>query len=177
MHPTLRIPILIAALLLPPCAAFADGGDIDFSCVARRVDQKVTKSGTTENAITIDTEDWQYVVTLTNNTFKDMTNIEVQYLIFSKREELGTVAGVRMGKQAGTAKIDDLKAHDKVEFKTDPVKLEKASLKPGNYYPNGGRVSGEASLSGLWIRIYQDGKLIAEMSRPPELASKEKWAE
>ncbi len=176
MLPTLRIPTLLAVLCLPPCIAFADG-DLDFSCVAKRIDQNTSKSGTSQNTIITDTEDWQYVVTLANNTFKDMANLEVRYVIFSKRQEIGTVAGVRVERQTGTAKIDNLKGHDKAKFDTVAVKLQKASLPVGSYYNNGGRTTGTANLAGLWIRIYQDGKLIAEMSRPPELATKEKWGE
>lgn len=173
----LRTFIAFVVLSLPPCIALAGDGDIDFSCVTRKVDQKTTQSGTDTKAIIIDTEDWQYVVTLANNTFNDMKDIEVRYIIFTKSEELGTVAGVRVGRQYGSAKIDVLKAHDKTEFNTDAVKLQKASLPPTSYYPNGARMHGEASLSGLWIRIYQNGNLIAEMSRPSDLASKEKWGQ
>lgn len=176
MNSTLRILILIAALCMPPCLAFADYSDLDISCVTKKLDQK-TITGTAENAVTVDTEDWVYAVTLQNNTFKDLTNIEVRYIIFYKIEALGTVAGTRVGRQAGVAKIDAVKAHDKVDFQTSAVKLEKQSLKPGMYYPNGGRTAGDAALSGLWIRIYQNGTMIAEMSRPPALASKEKWDE
>ena len=176
MKPTLGIPLLLAVLCLPPWACRA-GGDLDFSCVAKRVDQKTTKSGTSEDALTIDTEDWQYVVTLANTSFKDLANLEVRYIMFSKRQEIGTVAGTRVEKQAGSVKIDNIKGHDKVQFETITMKLQKATLAAGRYYANGGRTSGEASMSGLWIRIYQNGNLIAEMSRPPELATKEKWPE
>lgn len=175
MKPTLGIPLLLAVLCVPPCVCHAGDGDLDFSCVAKRIDQKTTKSGTSEEALTIDTEDWQYVVTLANNTFKDTGSLEVRYIMFAKRQEIGTVAGTRIEKQGGSVKIDNIKGHDKVQFDTIPMKLQKASLAAGRYYVNGGRTSGEAAMTGLWIRIYQNGNLIAEMSRPPDLATKEKW--
>ena len=178
MKPALGIPLLLAVLCLPPCACLAGNGDLDFSCIAKRVDEKTNQSGTSENAITIDTEDWKYVVTLTNNTFKDMGNLEVRYVVFSKLQELGHGGRVRVNKVTGSVKIDAASRDTtRCKFDTATVKLQKASLKPANYYNNGARTSGEASLAGLWIRIYQNGNLIAEMSRPPELATKEKWQE
>ena len=148
MKPALGILLLLSVLCLPPCACLAGDGDLDFSCIAKRVDEKTSKSGTTENAITIDTEDWKYVVTLTNNTFKDMGNLEVRYVVFSKLQELGTVAGVRVNKVTGSVKIDAIKGHDKVQFDTATVKLQKASLKPGNLLQQRGKDIGRSQPGG-----------------------------
>ena len=165
----------MAVAWLPPLLAHADSEALNFSCVAKRVDQKSTTNEKGE--IAIDTEDWVYIVTLQNTTFTDMANVEVKYIIFYKQEELGSTAGPRLGKQSGSAKIDSIKGNDQAEFSTAPVKLEKSSLQGGRYFPNGARPQAEASLTGLWIRVYQNGNLIAEMAKPTNLPSKEKWAE
>jgi hypothetical protein len=182
MKTSLRIFIVVAAILFLPLFVRADEGSLVFSCVGRRADQQTKESqGKTTNGGT-DTivqtkEDWQYVVTLENNdAFTALQNLEIQYIIFYKQEELGSLAGPRLGRQAGSAKIDIIKGNDKAEFHTVSVQLEKASLQ-GAYYLNGAKEDANANLVGLWIRIYQNGKLIAEMSRPSNLPSKEKWEE
>src|SRR5271155_395568 len=99
MKPALRIPAALALLCMQPCIAHAQNGDLDFSCVARKVDQKTTNTtpkpatdGSTGPSFTYTNEDWQYVVTLQNNdAFKDLANIEVKYIIFFKQEQLGSV--------------------------------------------------------------------------------------
>ncbi len=69
---------------MPPCIALAGNGDIDFSCVARKIDEKTTTSTPAKSndgtnggpSYTFTKEDWQYVVTLQNNdAFKDLTNL------------------------------------------------------------------------------------------------------
>jgi hypothetical protein len=182
MKSTLGIFIAMAVLSLLPCAAHADNPALDFSCVARRADQQTkeaqgkTTNGGTDTVVKVK-EDWQYVVTLENkDAFTPLQNLEIKYIIFFKQEQLGSLAAPRLGRQAGSTKIDSIKGNDKVEFHTVSVQLEKASLQ-GAYYLNGAKTDANANLAGLWIRIYQNGNLIAEMCRPPTLSSKEKWEE
>src|SRR5262249_22490384 len=148
--------------MLPP-AVFADNGNIAFTCVARRADQKSTDSK--KGDMTVTKEDWQYVVTLENTTFNDVANLEVNHISFFKHEELGSLAGARLGLRTGSTKVDSIKGHDKATFSTVNVKLTKASLAGGYYFKNGANAESNANLAGLWIRIYQNGNLIAEMSR------------
>ena len=175
MNPTLGILILMAVLCMPPCIARADNGDLEFSCVAKKVEQKATTAS--KGAVAVNTENWVYVVTLENKTFKDIANLEIKYLIFYKQEELGSTAGPRLGRQAGSVKVAVINGNDKAEFNTVAVQLQKATLEGFRYYANGASPEANASLYGLWIRIYQNENMIAEMSKPANLPGKEKWEE
>ena len=185
MKPTLGTFIAMVVLCLQPCVAHAQDAVLDFSCVARKVDQKTStttpkpsNNGGTGATFSYTNEDWQYVVTLKNkDAFKELTNLVVKYIIFFKQEQLGSLAGARLERQTGSARIDTIKGNDKVEFSTVAVKLQKASLGAGYSYDNGAKSDANANLAGLWIRVYQNGNLIAEMSRPSNLPSKEKWGE
>ncbi len=104
---------------------------------------------------------WSPFKTTTHSRTSQTWEIKIHH--FFKQEELGTVAGARLGRQTGSAKIDAIKGNDKASFDTVAVKIQKASLGGGYSYKNGGKTDAEGNLAGLWIRIYQNGNLIAEM--------------
>jgi len=76
------------------------------------------------------------------------------------------------------ASIDSL---GKTSFDTDSVALTKASLlgPPGGYtyFVNGAKPTAADTLTGLWVRVYQNGNLFAEYSYPSGLSSSETWKE
>jgi hypothetical protein len=45
------------------------------------------------------------------------------------------------------------------------------------YFLNGANPKAEDSLAGIWVRMYQNGKIVGEFTKPSNLASKEKWDE
>jgi hypothetical protein len=168
------ILFIIAVFFAFPCFAQTENPDLDFSCVARKFDQDVNR-GTGEGGVAVTKESWGYVVTLENKTFKDMEGLEVKYIIFFRQETLGSKAAARLGRKSGSNTIDSIKAHDKTTFDTENVELKQTRL-IGNYiFMNGAKPNAEGRLAGLWVRVYQQGKLLAELCRPPQLSSKEKW--
>lgn len=169
---------LAATLLLPTLLAAepTNNPNLDIACVTRKMDEK-TKDATEKSRTSTTKENWQYVVTLENKAFDDMKDLEVDYIIFFKQEELGSTGPAATKRQAGKTSIQVLKGHDKTEFRTDPVELVQAALSGGYYYKNGAKNTADANMAGIWIRVSQGGKVIAEYTRPSNLASKEKWDE
>ena len=63
-----------------------------------------------------------------------------------------------------------------VEFETDPIKLEKASLDPGWYYANGASSRAQDKVVGVWFKAFDStGKQIGEYTNPASVAQKQKW--
>jgi len=124
-------------------------------------------------------QEWAYTVTLENSTFKDMSNLDVRYMIFYKQEKLGEKGAPIKQHKYGTNTINTLAAGANTSFDTDSVTLTKAALlgPPGGfeYYANGARSKAEDSLTGIWVRVYQNGAVFAEYANPPSLTSREQW--
>lgn len=157
-------------------AARAGDGDLDVSCQPKKIEDKVTAQKSDEVS---KTQKWGYSITVENKTFKPLDDLEVKYIIFYRHEYLG-IKGPPQKKQAsGSYTIKEVASNDKVTFDTDPVELTKASLLGPvggySYFTNGAKPSAEDSLTGIWIRIYQNGNLFTEFAKPSDLTDREKW--
>jgi hypothetical protein len=144
--------------------------DVEIHCLPKKVDEATKTTGTTLGA----KEHWNYEVTIENRTFKDLTGIEVKYVLFYKPEKLGERTEEKMKRQNGNAPFAVLKPHEKKVFKTSAVELKKAQLVNDFYYPTGGRQAAQDTLGGLWVRVYQNGQQIGEYANPSTLM-REKW--
>ena len=110
--------------MIAVCAAnvaIAGNLDVDIHCVARRLDQSVKKAS--DGGANETKEHWVYNVTIENRTFKELTNLDLKYVIFFRQEQLGVKAAATPRQQSGSFSIDSLKPHEKKSFSTNPVEL------------------------------------------------------
>ena len=114
------------------------------------------------------------IVTIENKTFKDLSGLEMKYVIFFKHEKLGGRDAATPRRQSGSLTIDLLKPHEKKSVTTNSVELNNAHLAPNYYYSDGGRQKAQDTLGGLWVRVYQNGQQLAEYANPSTL-TKEHW--
>ncbi len=147
--------------------------DLEIHCVPKRLDQNVKKASDGGAAVT--KEHWGYDVTMENKTFKDLTNLEVKYAIFFSQERLGVKAAATAKRQTGMFTIPVLNPHEKKVFTTDSVELDKANLVGNWIYTSGAKPGATGMLSGLWVRVYQNGQLFAEYANPSTLMTQQKW--
>jgi hypothetical protein len=144
--------------LIAVCAAnvaIAGNLDVDIHCVARRVDQSVKKAS--DGGANETKEHWVYDVTIENRTFKELTNLDLKYVIFFKQEQLGVKAAATPRQQSGSFSIDSLKPHEKKSFSTNPVELNKSNLVGNWIYSSGAKPNAQDTLVGLAVRVYQGG--------------------
>jgi hypothetical protein len=151
----------------------AGNSDVEIHCVAKKLDEKVNQ-GSGEGSFAVTKEHWIYEVTIENKTFKDLANLEVKYVIFFNKEQVGVKAAPTPRRQAGTAQLDSLKSHEKRSFTTDPVELDKANLVGNYYYASGAKTGAHDTLTGLGVRVMQAGQQFAEYANPSTLL-REKW--
>ncbi len=167
---------ICAAMCLLAQVARAGDADADVSTEPKKIADKVT--GQQTDAVS-KTQKWGYSVTVENKTFKPLTNLEVKYMIFYKHEQLGIKAPPRKQHSSGSFTIPSVAANDKVSFDTTPVELTKAVLLGPvggySYFANGAKPSAQDSLTGIWVRIYQNGTLFKEFANPSDLIDKEQW--
>src|SRR5437867_2658983 len=81
---------LFAILLLATSAqSLPPSYHVDVRCEQKRFDVKRSGSESTESA----EEKWGYGITITNHSFKDVPDLQVEYLIFSRHERFGSKSG------------------------------------------------------------------------------------
>jgi len=147
--------------------ALAANFDLEIHCVPRRVDQTVKKAS--NGGINETKEHWVYDVTIENKTLKELTNLDVKYVIFFKQEQLGSKAAAAPRQQADSLIIESLKSHEKKLFSTNPIELNKSNLVGYWHYADGAKPNAQDILVGLGIRVYQSGQLFAEFANPSNL--------
>jgi hypothetical protein len=169
-------PFALIALLgaLSPVVQ-AGNADLIINSVSKKFEENVTVPNTGNGSISEKKEQWGYVVTIENKMFRPVAGLEAKYVVFYKQEEIGSKAAQRLQRKSGTVAIPEIAGGAKTTFRTNPVDLKKAVLNGNYYFANGAKSKAEDSLSGIWVRIYQNGALFAEYVRPSSLSSKEKW--
>ena len=78
-------------------------------------------------------------------------------------------------KEAGNHELGSWEKNKRVEFETKGVELTKTQLKGGWIYMDGSRPRTADTLAGLWIKVFEDDKLLAEYSNPPTLRREQKF--
>jgi hypothetical protein len=111
-----------------------------------------------------------------SSAFKEVTNVTVKYNIFYQVMELGSKGDPEIKLSAGSHTFPSLLTNKAVEFETDPIKLEKASLDPGWYYSNGASSRAQDKVVGVWFKAFDStGKKIGEYTNPASVSQKQKW--
>ena len=151
----------------------AGNSDVEIRVVPKK-EAAETDRGRGEGGRAVTKENWTYEVTIENKTFKDLTNIEIKYLIFFKQEKLGSKEAATPRRQNGSTTVDVLKPREKKVIKTNPVELKKSNLVGAYHYPDGARPNAQDSLGGVWVRVFLGGQQYAEYANPSTLM-REKW--
>jgi hypothetical protein len=181
VHPmkTQSAPLLCVAMFLLVHFARAGDSDLNITCVKKRFEatgSAASRPGSEEES---KTEQWGYKVSIENQAFKNLSNLEVKYAIFYKREQLGIKGPPRKQTQTGTYTIASIDSLASTSFDTTSVKLTKSTLVGPvggySYFANGAKPTANDSLAGLWVRVYQNGALFAEYAYPAGLTSTETW--
>ena len=147
--------------------AIAGNFDVEIHCFPKRIDQSVRTAS--DGGVNQTRERWFYDLTIENKTFKELTNVDLKYVIFFKQEQLGVKAAATPRQQSGSFSIDDLKPHEKKSFSANPVELNKSNLVGHWHYESGAKPNAQDTLVGLAMRVYQGGQQFAEFANPSTL--------
>ena len=147
--------------------AIAGNFDVEIHCSPKRIDQSVKKAS--DGGANETKERWVYDVTIENKTFKELTILDLKYVIFFTEERLGMKADPIKRQQNGSFNIDSLKSHEKKLFSTNPIQLNKSNLVGHWHYESGAKPNVQDTLVGLAVRVYQGGQQFAEFANPSTL--------
>lgn len=173
MRDRTRIFLVVALLALFAGFGRADVLDMEIHCVAKKMDATGNQTSRVGH-ITRAKERWAYDVTVENKTFKDLSGLEMKYVIFFNKEKLAARDAAASRRRSGSLTIGSLKPREKKSFTTDSIELDSARLASDFYYADGGRQKAQDTLGGLWVRVYQNGQQVGEYANPSTL-TKERW--
>lgn len=135
-----------------------------------------SKRTTGEGNMSIESKNIAYLVKITSSSFKELTNVTVKYNIFYEVVELGRTGEPAVQVSAGSHTIPSLVTNKSIEFETDPIKLEKASLDPGWSFGNGASARTRDKVLGVWFKAFDStGNQVGEYINPTTLTKKQKW--
>jgi hypothetical protein len=114
------------------------------------------------------TEKYVYEIKVQNRTFADVPPLDVHYLIFVERQKLGTrKESDTVDRITGSAKVEPLNRKTMVgTATTNEFVMMKHTIAGDFYYVNGGRQKVADNVLGIWVKVFNAGKLVAEYTNP-----------
>ncbi|CAN5241194.1 hypothetical protein BH20VER2_BH20VER2_15800 [soil metagenome] len=121
-------------------------------------------------------EKWGYAITIANQSFKDVPDVQVDYIIFYKTAIPGRVENATRDKRSsGTKPVGLLKNNTSFVCETDPIDLTTTQLNANRYYVTGAKAIAKDVITGVKVRVKSGDHVIGEFADPPGLKSSEKW--
>jgi len=119
-----------------------------------------------------------YDVKVTSKSFKELQNITIKYNIYYENAQFGSKAEPEVKMAKGSHALPSLLTNKPVEFTTESVKLEKASLDGNWYFSNGASGSARDKVVGLWFKAFDaEGNLVGEYANPSSVKTKRTFQE
>ena len=166
--------LLLAAIglaLIPATSLAFD--DVQITPSRTKLDSSKNRNKGNVNS---ESKDIAYTVKVNSSSFKELKDVTVKYKIFYQVVELGSKSEPEIKLSAGSHTIPSLLTNKPVEFETDAIKLEKASLDPGWYYANGASSRAQDKVVGLWFKAFDStGKQIGEYCNLNSATKNKKW--
>jgi len=168
-----KILTLAAAIIVFAGAQAAALDEIQFLPTRTKLDSDKNRAG---SDTTVETKEIAYTVKVTSRSFKELLDVTVKYNVFYEDSQLGSTAEPEIKCSAGSHVFPSLLTNKPVEFATETIKLDKASLDPGWYFASGASSKAKDKVVGLWFKAFDSsGKQIGEYANPTTVAKKRKW--
>ena len=135
---------------------------------------KVNEGNANNGVAAKNDETIHYELRLQNQTTGDLATLNVEYVIFVQRQKLGQkmTDPAHVDRIVGSQNVDVLNNREPKSVTTTDFTLHKATLGGGWTYTNGGRLRAEDSVLGVWVRVSQNGQMIAEYINPSSVKSR-----
>lgn len=121
----------------------------DVAYTKKKLSSTKEKSGPEE----FTSETWNYQIDLKNRQPVELTDMRVDYWLFTKADE-GKGKGTARVQTSGTTKLTSIKGAGTTSFETSPVVLNKTELKGNFIYIDGTRPRFADAMGGIVIRVF-----------------------
>jgi hypothetical protein len=137
------------------------------------------KSGWEDNGGGIMRKTWKqgYEIVLTNDSYLDLKNIRIEYLIFKFEDAMAAQkrSEGEVRRLVDTTKVPLLKSRSDTTASTKLFPMLETKLAPGYRWASGGKETSEDDMHGIWIKVYVGDVLATDVSKPENLSRTEKW--
>jgi hypothetical protein len=142
--------------------------------VAKRLGKERRESASYE----VTEESWNYELTIKNRSGFDVGFLDVRYRIFSSVPNTSDAGGLpKITTSDGLASIASLRNNGDIELKTDPVLLLESRLTTGAEPSDGSDVESKQELDGIWVKLFHNGKNIADLKAGTEIVNNAEWSD
>jgi len=166
------LSVLVLTLTIASSAR-AEMFDVNITTARKKLDEQKSSSGDTTSV----TKEVAYTITLESHSFKPMTGLQVKYMVFYQDQQPGNIGKPITAFNKGTATLAGLGVHETATVDTTSFKLTTTELAAGYYYVSGANGRSQDRVTGIWVRVYSEGKLVGEYANPPATAKKNTWKE
>lgn len=168
----MKIHVLLVVLVLGLTVSAARAqSDVDIHATAKMATPNQPLS---QGHRAIVKESWTYDITVENKRFQPLTGLEVRYIVFFTTAKLASKDAPLQQHESGSFSIEALRPHERKGFATTAIELDKSHLVGRRHFTNYGRMKSQDSLVGVWVRVYQRGRIVGEYANPSTLM-KEQW--
>jgi hypothetical protein len=156
-----------------PAPGKAEIPNIEVSADRKRLDVdrgKMVAEGDVHKA----SEKFQYVVKVEKRSFVDVPALDIKYVIFVERQKLGQPKeSDTIERITGDGKTEPLSATARFQsVNTNEFELWERSLVGDFYYTNGGRRKVLDNVKGVWVKVFHEGKMVAEYANPSTITKR-----
>lgn len=161
---------------LPPGSFDVQMSRGKFASETVETDVKLTSGAVVKNGRITTEEKWGFSFMLNNRSSAPLAGLRAEYILFATKDDVhkaGKNEGLRRARHR--AKIDDIPAFGRVDFRTETVSAFKMKYRGNIVSAATGDSKSRESLYGVWIKIFRGDELIYEAASPERLMQEEQW--
>jgi len=164
---------LLIGVIVLTASAQAQLQDVAITVTRKKLDEQKSR----QSMETVTTREYAYTVILSSHSFKSLPMVEVKYMIFYEDAQPGRKEKPDTLHVKGKETLANLENNRPVSFETQPVKLSNSALDGNAYWASGAKSQTRDAVTGMWIRVYSEGKLVGEYVNPSTTSKKNDWKE
>jgi hypothetical protein len=155
----------IAPTTTTPAPSATDPVKVEVTADRKRVETGAPVFARDASSIT---EKFVYEIKVQNRTFADVPALDLRYLIFVERQKLGErKESDTVDRITGSAKVEPLNRKTMVgTATTSEFVMMKHTIAGDFYFANGGRQKVADNVLGIWVKVFNGAKLVAEYTNP-----------
>lgn len=161
---------LLGALFSFPLLTFAE----DFQISVERKKTFIPEKG--KQGIELSNLRWRGEIKVENKMRTPSSEMVAKYIVFVDRQKLGQKAlGNNLEQVKGEATVPAINKMGAASVSTEEVMLHQARVSHGFYLATGGQAVTNDSITGIWVKLFNGEKEVAEYANPVSLKARFKF--
>ncbi len=162
---------LIGWMVLGIASSSGALSDVEIKITRQKLGEEIDRKSSMAERVA--TKEIVYNIIVQSKTFKQLSNLDAKYMIFYYDSQPGSNSKPTEKSQSGTEKITALAGNRFVEFQTKPLTLTTVTLDGNWYYGSGASNQSKDRVSGVWVRVYSEDKLVGEYASPSSITKRD----